>query len=174
MKKEPLGKRDHSKRKIVTVPELLPERIELTKQSNELEIEPIEIYLDSNAIEQESMELIETIDQPILRNDFVEMMPQTTKGQIEILDHKIINSHELTNTLSYTIPKAKTSLLVVTTDGNYVITKLDDDVNKTDEIEISPPQVKEIIILNSNDLHLTSMGTDYQSIQQNVDDDNTR
>lgn len=100
-----------------------------------------------------------------MKNEMVEIDAQTTSGQIEILEQRIIN-----NPLSYTIPK--TSVLVLTTDGNYVITKLDDDVNKTDEIGISPPQVKEIIILNgSNDVQLPNMGINYQPIQQAVYDD---
>lgn len=141
----------------------MPERVELTKQCNEIEMEPMQIHLESNEIEQDSIELLEPIDQPILRNEFINILPQTTTGPIEILEHKLIS-----NPLSYTMPK--TSLLVFTTDGNYVITKLDDDVHKTDEIEISPPQVKEIIFLNSNDLQLTNMTMNYQAIKQNVDD----
>lgn len=165
MKTEPpAAKRVESKRKIVTVPELSPERIELTKQSDEIEMEPMQMYLEANAIEQTSMELMEPIDQPILREDYIDMMPQTTAaGPIEILEHKLIS-----NPLSFTMPK--TSLLVLTTDGNYVITKLDDGVHKTNEIGSSPPQVKEIIILNSNNLQLPNIAMDYQTIQQNVDD----
>lgn len=166
LKKEPVTKRDNSKRKIVVVPELLPERVELTKQSNEMKMEPIQIYFD-----QEPTEMLESIDQPIMKNELVEIMPETTTTttttpeQIEILEQRIINSQS--NALSYTIPK--TSVLVLTTDGNYVITK--------------PPQVKEIIILNGNDLQLTNMGMemgiDYQTIQYEreqtiVDDDRTR
>lgn len=165
-----MPKRDHSKRKVIAVPELLPERVELTKQTNEMEIEPVQIYLDSDEIEQEAMELLEPIDQSTMKNEYVEVVPETASERIEILEQKII-SGPLNNALSYSIPK--TSVLVLTTDGNYVITKLDDGDNKTDEIQISPPQVKEIIILNGNDLQLTNMGIDYQTVQQTVDD-NTR
>lgn len=181
LKKEPVTKRDNSKRKIVAVPELLPERVELTKQPNEIELEPMQIYLDSDGIEQESTEMLEVIHQPIEKDELVEIVPQTTaatagrtSGHIEILEQRLINS-PLSNALSYSIPK--TSVLVLTTDGNYVITKLDDDVSKTDEIQVSPPQVKEIIILNGNDLQLADvgMGIDYQTIQlereQMIDDD---
>lgn len=165
LKKEPNLKRNNTKRKIVTVPELLPERVELTKQSENIEIEPMQIYLDNSEIEQESTEIIsdEPIEQHMMKNEVIEIGPQSTSGHIEILEQRIISSP-----LSYTIPK--TSVLVLTTDGNYVITKLDDDVNKTDEIEISPPNVKEIIILNGNNMQL---GMNYQPIQQTVDD-NTR
>lgn len=150
------------------MPELLPERVELTKHSTETEIEvemePIQIYLDN--AEQESTEILtEPIEDHSIKTEMVEIGPETTSGHIEILEQRIINSP-----LSYTIPK--TSVLVLTTEGNYVITKLDDNVNKTDEIEISPPQVKEIIILNgSNDMQLTNMGIDYQPIQQTVYND---
>lgn len=164
-----MPKRDNSKRKIVAVPELLPERVELTKQSNEIEMEPMQIFLDSGGIEQEPTEVLESI----------EMVPQsTTSRHIEILEQSIIKS-PLSNALSYTIPN--TSVLVLTSDGNYVITKLEDDVSKTNEIQVSPPQVKEIIILNGNDLQLTNMGMgiDYQTIQYEseqtiVDDHNSR
>lgn len=173
LKKEPTMKRYQSKRKVVVVPEILTERVELSKQSDDVDVDPLEIYLDSSAIEQEPMELLESIDQPMLKDQFIEMVPQTTTTteQIEILEHKLI-SNPLTNTLSYTMPK--TSLLVLTTDGNYVITKLNDNVHKTNAINISQPQLKEIIILNGNDLQLTNMAMNYQTIQQNVDSDTTR
>lgn len=166
LKTEPIPHRDNKKRKIVAVPELLPERVELTKQSNEIEVEvePIQIYLDNDGSEQEM--LAEPIDdQSTIKTEIVGIGPQSTSGHIEIFEQRIIN-----NSLSYTIPR--TSVLVLTNDGNYVITKLDDDVNKTDEIEIPTPQVKEIIILNgSNDVQLTNMGVDYQTVQQTDYDD---
>lgn len=172
LKNEPVPKRANTKRKIVAVPELLPERVELTKQSSQIEIEPMQIYLDNDGIEQESTEIVSVpIDQPMVESEVIEIAPQSTSTSrhIEVLEQRIISSP-----LSYTIPK--TSVLVLTTDGNYVITKLDDDVNKTNEIEISQPQVKEIIILNGNenDVQLADMGIDYPPIQQTVKHDVTR
>lgn len=176
LKKESTSNRDSSKRKIVAVPELLPERVELTKQSNEVEVEvevePMQVYLDSEG------EMLESMDQPVVKSRLLEIMPQLTTGtttktseNVEILGQRIIDS-TLSSALSCTVPK--TSVLVLTTDGNYVITRLDDDVNKTDDIQDSPPQVKEIIVLNGNNVQLTNMGLgiDYQTIQYENENEN--
>lgn len=160
LKKEPVTKWDHSKRKVVEVPELLSERAKLTKRSIESETEPLQIYLESDEIEQVATQM-----QPLLKDALVESEPETTTELVEVVEQKIISS-PLRNALSYTIPR--TSVLVVTTDGNYVITKLEDDVNRTNDIQFSPPHVNEIIILDGKDLQLTNMGVNYQTIQQTV------
>lgn len=165
LKKEPIPKRDVTRRKIVPVPELLPERVELTKQLNKINIEPIQIYLDNGECKQEPTEMLVEANESTMENELYEFGSHTTSGQIEILEQRIIN-----NPLPYT--NSKSSVLLVTNDGNYVITKLDGNISKINEIEVSQPQVKEIIILNgSNDVQLSNVEIDYQPIQQTVYDD---
>lgn len=159
----------HAKR-IVAVPELLSERAELTKQS--VETEPLQIYLESDGIEQDATEMKESILQPLLKDDVVESMPEMTTQLVEIVEEKAVDN-PLSAALSYSIPR--TSVLVLTSDGNYMITKLGDDImTSANALQFTQPQVKEIIILNGNNLQQTNMGIDYEPIIQQTVIENNR
>lgn len=162
LKKENQNKRSNSKQKIMTVPELLSVRTELTSQKvatkTEIEQNNEEEFLilskQERAEEEEENELNVHIEkQPELK---IEPVPQ----EIEFIDQKVLNAPS-SGTISYNIPK--NGVLVVTADGNYVITSLGSNLLKnTNEPKVLQPQVEQIIILNGNDLQFTNMEIDSQ------------
>lgn len=175
IKKEHISRRTHSKRKIVSVPALLSVRAELTRQSNQIDSEPKDEIQEFEEIliveEQKPDDFIETSE--YTKTEVDEIEPDTEC--IEILDQKTtLNSPPTTSnrTISCNIPNIpKSSLLVVTANGNYVITSLESNVTKrSNEIKAPPPQVEQIIILNSNDLQFTDMEVDCEVNEQNEDD----
>lgn len=148
-------KRAYAKRKIVSVPELLSIRAELTSQAD-----------TKNQPKHEHQEFEEFLilnkDQSEL--DSTHVIETTPSGEcIEILDDKLINAPTTSNNtnVSYNIPN--TGVLVLTPDGNYVIANLANNVStKPIEIKMAPPQMEQVIILNSNDIQFAEMEVDCQ------------
>lgn len=143
----------------MNVPELLSVRTELTSQKvatkTEIEQNCEEEFLilsKQERVDEEDEELnVHIKQQPELKIDPV---PQ----EIEFIDQKVLNAPS-SGTISYNIPK--NGVLVVTADGNYVITSLGSDLLKnTNEPKVLQPQVEQIIILNGNDLQFTNMEID--------------
>lgn len=87
--------------------------------------------------------------------DLDELKPQAEC--IQVLNEKILSSPS-NSSVSYNIPKS--SVLVLTADGNYVIASLGSDTKKVNEIRAAPPQLEQIIILNSDDLQFAEMEVD--------------
>lgn len=174
IKKEHHARRNYSKRTVISVPASLSARTELARQSDQTNTEPkheIQEFEEILIVEElKSDEIIETSD--YMKTEVDEIEPQT--GCIETVDQKALNSQLTTNntTISCNIPNMpKSSVLVVTANGNYVITSLESNVTKRpNEIKAPPPQVEQIIILNSNDLQFTDMEVDCQVDEQNDDD----
>lgn len=163
-------KRAYAKRKIVSVPELLSVRAELANQTEQIQIEPDDsqqfnefLILNKEADSNETNNFIKT--------NVNEIDTTSGGGCIEILDQPILNAPLATDnsTISYNI--SQNSVLVLTPDGNYMIANLDDDVTKRPiEIKMAPPQVEQVIILNSNDIQFAEMEVDCQEIEHVVDD----
>lgn len=154
LKKEHIRKRSYAKRKVITVPELLSERAELASQSQEQQNDVHVVTKEENEDFEEF--LILDNQKPIESNTFIDVKngiePQS--DGIEILNDKML-SPPSNNTISYSIPKS--SVLVLTPDGNYVIASLENDMKTGNEIRIPPPQLEQIIILNSGDIQFAEM-----------------
>lgn len=149
----------------MSVPELLSVRTELTspKVATKTEIEQnceeeFLILSKQERVDEEEEELnVHIKQQPELKIDPVSQ-------EIEFIDQKVLNAPS-SGTISYNIPK--NGVLVVTADGNYVITSLGSDLLKnTNEPKVLQPQVEQIIILNGNDLQFTNMEIDSQDIER--------
>lgn len=161
MKNEKPVKRAYAKRKIVAVPELLSVRAELTNQTEQLKIEPKD---DHNEFEEF---LILNKPEPEITD--VESVPSTEC--IKILDEGILNAPQTNNssTISYNFPK--TSVLMLTANGNYVIANLSNDVpKKPAEIKVLPQPMEQVIILNTNELQFAEMEVECQETDQFVDE----
>lgn len=161
MKKEHVEKRSYAKRKVITVPELLSERAELASQSEHQNDVQIETKMENEDFEEF---LILDKQKPNESNTFTEVKTEIEPQSecIEILNDKML-SQPSNNTISYSIPKS--SVLVLTPDGNYVIASLENDVKTGNEIRIPPPQLEQIIILNSGDIQFAEM-----DVEETVDD----
>lgn len=148
----------------MSVPELLSVRTELTSQKVETKTEieqnhEEEFFIQSKqeCVEEEEELSVHIKEQPELK---IEPVSQ----EIEFIDQKVLNAPS-SGTISYNIPK--NGVLVVTADGNYVITSLGSDLLKnTNEPKVLQPQVEQIIILNGNDLQFTNMEIDSQDNEQ--------
>lgn len=156
-----MGKRSYAKRKIITVPELLTERAELTSQSDEHQSQyDVEMKVECENLKNEctileNQKVIQSENYTSMKADLNEIESQTEC--IELLDEK------QSSTISYNMPKS--SVLVLTPDGNYVIASLENEVKRETEIRIPPPQLEQIIILNSGDLEFTEM-----EVEQTIED----
>ncbi|XP_031617514.1 zinc finger protein 665-like [Contarinia nasturtii] len=163
LKKESPVKRAYAKRKIVSVPELLSVRAELTSQTVQPKVEPIDDQHEFDEFlilnKPESREIDESNNfVKSEMNESIENDPSS--GCIEIIDQSILNSPLATENSSISYNIAKSSVLVLTADGNYMIANLEDD-KKPIELKVSqPPQVEQVFILNSNDIQFTEMEVD--------------
>lgn len=155
LKKEHKNKEIRSRRKIVSVPELLSARAELTSQMAQTKDE-----IDENPQEFEEFLILNKQDSIDVLDSNAYIKPEEhgheiETEQIEIIDQKVMQAPSA-GTISYNIPK--NGVLVVTSDGNYVITSLDNNiVKKPAAPKVVQPQVEQIIILNGNDLQFTNM-----------------
>lgn len=174
LKKERVAKRSYSKRKIISVPELLSERAELTNQSNEMKMEStaedqeFQEYIILN--ESKSNTTVESIQssKTEAKSELSEEMTSFQQENIEIMGQeeeeveKVFSQPTSSNTISYSIQKP--SVLVLTADGNYVIASLENEVQKSNEIQVAaPPPIEQIIILNGSDLQFAEMAVDCQT-----------
>lgn len=159
LKKESTRKRANSRRKIVSVPELLSVRTELTNQTPSTKIEAKDDHQDY----EEFLILNKQDPMEILESDAVnEIEPKTQ----QIIEQKVLNSPS-SGTISLNIPK--NGVLLVTADGNYVITNMNSDIiKKPNEPKVAQPHVEQIIILNGNDLQFTNMEMECQDSDRTV------
>lgn len=144
----------------MSVPELLSVRTELTSQKVETKTE-IEQNHEEEFFIQSKQECVEEEEELIGHiKQQPELKIEPVSQEIEFIDQKVLNAPS-SGTISYNIPK--NGVLVVTADGNYVITSLGSDLLKnTNEPKVLQPQVEQIIILNGNDLQFTNMEIDSQ------------
>lgn len=148
----------------MSVPELLSVRTELTSQKVATKTE-IEQNLEEEFFIQSKQECVDEEEE---LNVHIKQQPELkiepVSQEIEFIDQKVLNAPS-SGTISYNIPK--NGVLVVTADGNYVITSLGSDLLKnTNEPKVLQPQVEQIIILNGNDLQFTNMEIDSQDNEQ--------
>lgn len=163
MKKENPVKRAYAKRKIVSVPELLSVRSELTSQEVSDQEADIKIHVKNDHQEFEEFLILNKTQHKMNSTTVIE--PTSSAECIEILDEKLLDeptTSDNNGNVSYNIPN--TGVLVLTPDGNYVIANLANNVNtKPIEIKMAPPQMEQVIILNSNDIQFTEMDVDCQA-----------
>lgn len=163
LKKEDSVKRALAKRKIVSVPELLSERTELTNRADQMKTgsneEPNEFeeFLILNKPEPEII-----VTNNVVKSEINETEPASSTECLKILNTPLTSNN---SSISYSF--SKSSVLVVTADGNYVITSLANDVPKK---PVAPPQIEQVIILNSNDIQFAEMEVDCQDADQIVDE----
>lgn len=148
----------------MSVPELLSVRTELTSQKVATKTE-IEQNLEEEFFIQSKQECVEEEEELSVHiKEQPELKIEPVSQEIEFIDQKVLNAPS-SGTISYNIPK--NGVLVVTADGNYVITSLGSDLLKnTNEPKVLQPQVEQIIILNGNDLQFTNMEIDSQDNEQ--------
>lgn len=144
-------KRSYTKRKVISVPELLSERAELTGQSDDSNVQP---KMENQEYEEylilDKQKVDESTNCPNV--ELNDINPQNEC--VQVLDEKMMCPPS-NSTISYSIPKS--SVLVLTADGNYVIASLDNNVNKMNELRAPPPQLEQIIILNSSNSQFAEM-----------------
>lgn len=148
-------KRAYAKRKIVSVPELLSVRAELANQTESVKIESNdEQQFDEFLFLNNKPDTDETNNFMKNEANTIETAPTSSDECIEMLEIAENNS-----TISYSIPQS--SVLVLTSAGNYMITNLGNDMAKKPiQLKMDQPQVEQVIILNSNDIQFSDMNVE--------------
>ena len=148
------------------MPELLSVRAELASQTESVKVESNdEQQFDEFLILNNKPDTNGTNNFEKSEANAIETAPASSGECIEMLEIAENNS-----TISYSIPQS--SVLVLTSAGNYMITSLGNDIAKKPiQLKMEQPQVEQVIILNSSDIQFGEMNVDCsQQIEEVIDD----